>query len=194
MIKLEKFDKNALHSEVDQYFTIVINDCNNIKDIRFLVLRFCIACEKVIDDFLFQYIQKNSSEIEDVRNIQITKYKIGNQECLIKLKIKDLNFSQKIAIMQSICDYKNADAKYLDFLNFLRDVRNIVSHQLVEEIDIQKYLGENQEKFVYGFVQEEMKQFFAQNIEKNNYHEVLKGLLPIINIEINELQNKIINK
>ena len=193
MTRLEPFNKDALHSKVNEYFTIVVDDCNNIKDIRFLILRFCIACEKVIDDFLFQYTQKNYSEIKDIKNIQLTKYRIGNQNCLIKLKVKDMNFAQKIAIMQSICDYKTGDVKYFDFLNFLRDVRNIVSHQLVKEIDIQQYLNENKEKFVYNFVQETMKPLFASNISKNNYHEVLKGLLPIISIEINELQNQIIN-
>lgn len=193
MIKLESFNKDALHSNLNKYFKIVEDDCNNIKDIRFLVLRFCIGCEKVIDDFLSQYIQKNNSEIEDIKNIQLTKYKIGDQNCLVKLKIKDMDFARKIAIMQSICDYKNVDVKYFDFLTFLRGVRNIVSHQLVEEIDIQQYLNKNKEKFVYCFVQETMKPLFASNISKNNYHEVLKGLLPIISIEINELQNQIIN-
>jgi hypothetical protein len=193
MIKLEKFNKDALHSKVNEYFTIVVNDCNNIKDIRFLILRFCIACEKVIDDVLFQFIQKNDLEIDEVLQIQLVKYKIGNQNCLIKLNTEYMSFAQKVATMKAICDFKNVDVKYLDFLDFLRDARNIVGHQLIEEKDIISYLNANKDRFIFSFVREDMKPLFLSQFQDNNYHEILKGLLPLISIELNELQRKVVN-
>ena len=192
-MKIERFNKDAISKKVDDYFEIVVNDCNEIKDIRFLILRFCIACEKVIDDFLSIFEEKNCLEIEDIRNLQLTKFKVGDQKCLVKINDIKNSFAIKVSIMKSICDYKNQNMKFLEFLDFLRDVRNIVGHQLITINEIHSYLIKEKNKFVYSFVEDKAKLMLDQWINTNNFHEVLKFLLPIISIEINKLQVKALN-
>jgi len=190
---IESFNKDALSSsKVNQYFTIVIDDVNNITDIRFLILRFCIACEKVIDDIIAKFESKDKSEIDDVINIQFNKFKLHKQKD--KLNLTNLrNFASKISIMKSICDYKSQDDKYLQFLDFLRDVRNIVGHQLITIQDVQSYLIKNKDKSIYTFIKDEAKPLLNKFLLENNFHEILKFLLPLISIELNELQTRIIN-
>jgi hypothetical protein len=194
MKKIELFNNNALHEKVNEYFTIVANDCNNIKDVRFLILRFCIACEKVIDDVLHKFKKNNGDEVELILENQFLKFKIGNQKCLINFNLDNMSFAQKISLMQSICDYKETEAKYLDFLNFLREARNTVGHQLITINDAILFLDNNKDKFILDFVRQDIKPLFINQLEVRNYHEILKGLLPIISIELNELQRKIVNQ
>ena len=193
MDKVERFDKDALSKRVNDYFQIVVNDCNEIKDIRFLILRFCIACEKVIDDFLSKYNDKNSSEADGVLDLQLSLFKLKRQSSKLKLNNLNNSFVAKVALMKSICQFKNEDNKFLEFLDFLRNARNIVGHQLITLDEVYSYLIQEKGKFVYSFVEEKAKPMLDKWLSMNNFHEILKFLLPVISIEINELQVRILN-
>lgn len=193
MDKIERFMQDALSQKVNEYFQIVVDDCNNITDIRFLILRFCIACEKVIDDFLSKFNVKNNSEIDDVLNLQLSKYPLNNHTQKLNLTNINNSFAAKVALMKSICDYKQEDIKFLEFLEFLRNVRNIVGHQLITIDELFTYLLREKNKFVYSFVEDKAKPLLDKWLDVNNFHEILKFLLPIISIEINELQVRTLN-
>ena len=89
--------------------------------------------------------------------------------------------------------YYHLRARFYDTGEALRNVRNIVAHQLITIDELYPYLIKEKEKFVYSFVEEEYKPVLDNWIKQNNFQNVLNFLLPVISIEINKLQVSILN-
>ena len=73
-------------------------------------------------------------------------------------------FASKMTIIKSICSFKNQEDKYLQSFDFLRDVRHIVSRQLITIQDVQYYLTKNKDKIGYTFIKNEVFETFKARV------------------------------